>query len=305
MRLGRGPRQLLLVALFLALGLSAAQLASEPAEGGDPPPTETCPSDGDGDSTSSGTAAFSVRGASSCEPPHKGGRGEHTGITGGQDNDGNNNNDNDDDPPPPPPITEPLPPPTLPGVPDPVPGKFNIVLTGGDVFYALPGSTQFIRLVDVKQLPFGSTIVATNGSFRVIVNNGSGNETGVFAGATFTISQGPLNRIRASQGARKLITRLTLRGGRFSRCRPPVRGRGASAARTRRRVIRRAWSVAKGRFKTRGSHAAAVVRGTTWLTQDRCDGTLIRVARGVVYVWDFLKHRRVRVTRGHTYLARR
>jgi len=47
------------------------------------------------------------------------------------------------------------------------------------------------------------------------------------------------------------------------------------------------------------------VRGTIWFTQDRCDGTLVRVRRGVVAVRDHARGRKVLVRAGHSYLARR
>ena len=46
------------------------------------------------------------------------------------------------------------------------------------------------------------------------------------------------------------------------------------------------------------------MRGTRWLTVDRCDGTLTRVTHGAVSVRDFLRHRTVLVRAGHSYLAR-
>ena len=40
------------------------------------------------------------------------------------------------------------------------------------------------------------------------------------------------------------------------------------------------------------------MRGTTWLTADRCDGTLTRVVTGSVVVRDFTLHRTVVVHAG-------
>jgi hypothetical protein len=45
------------------------------------------------------------------------------------------------------------------------------------------------------------------------------------------------------------------------------------------------------------------VRGTRWLTVDRCDGTLTRVTDGAVVVRDFARQRRVLVRAGEAYLA--
>jgi ferric-dicitrate binding protein FerR (iron transport regulator) len=50
--------------------------------------------------------------------------------------------------------------------------------------------------------------------------------------------------------------------------------------------------------------SSATVRGTIWLTQDPCDGTLTTVKRGRVNVRDFKRRRTVSVKAGHSYLAR-
>ena len=46
------------------------------------------------------------------------------------------------------------------------------------------------------------------------------------------------------------------------------------------------------------------MRGTKWLTEDRCNGTLTRVKKGTVTVRDFKRKRNVIVRAGQRYLAR-
>jgi hypothetical protein len=46
------------------------------------------------------------------------------------------------------------------------------------------------------------------------------------------------------------------------------------------------------------------VQGTEWLTEDLCDGTLIKVTRDKVQVTDLVRHRHLLVRAGHQYLAR-
>jgi hypothetical protein len=46
------------------------------------------------------------------------------------------------------------------------------------------------------------------------------------------------------------------------------------------------------------------VRGTRWLTEDRCGGTLTRVTDGAVVVRDLARRRNVIVRAGHSYLAK-
>ena len=60
----------------------------------------------------------------------------------------------------------------------------------------------------------------------------------------------------------------------------------------------------KGKFQTKGRYAAATIRGTTWDTIDRCDGTLIKVTKGSVLVNDLKKHKKIVVKKGHSYLAK-
>ncbi len=78
----------------------------------------------------------------------------------------------------------------------------------------------------------------------------------------------------------------------------------AQARRRSRKVVSRLLGNGKGRFRTIGRHSAATVRGTVWLTQERCDGTLTHVIRGVVSVRDNRARRTVTVRAGRSYIAR-
>jgi hypothetical protein len=82
------------------------------------------------------------------------------------------------------------------------------------------------------------------------------------------------------------------------------RAKGARAA-TKKKRKRRLWGDAKGSFRTRGQYGSAVNTGTKWMTEDRCDGTLFRVSRGVIRVTPNGAHRSVLVRAGRQYLVRR
>ena len=82
-----------------------------------------------------------------------------------------------------------------------------------------------------------------------------------------------------------------LRGGSFTelpelaaRHRTPRRPRSRPRPRPRRpRGCASLWGRDHGgRFRSHGRHSHATVRGTRWLTVDRCDGTLTRVTNGSV-----------------------
>ena len=105
-----------------------------------------------------------------------------------------------------------------------------------------------------------------------------------------------------------LITDLVLKGEPpRSEC-APIKGASAAAAKKKKRgaksVLGGLWGNGKGKFRTNGKYSSATVRGTIWLTQDRCDGTLTTVKRGTVSVRDFKRRKTVSVKAGHSYLAR-
>lgn len=174
----------------------------------------------------------------------------------------------------------------------------------GHVKVRLPGSTRYVSLSDLASIPVGSIVDAHAGAVRLTSARDTAGHTdsATFGGSVFGISQS-----RRSGAA----TEIKLRGGNFTRC-------GASQATTAfasglpalvtasvsHRTVRKLWSRGHGHFKTRGRNGAATVRGTTWRTVDRCDGTLVVVRHGRVDVRDFARHRTVSVPHGERYLAR-
>ena len=69
------------------------------------------------------------------------------------------------------------------------------------------------------------------------------------------------------------------------------------------RSVRHLWGNGSGLFRTKGRYASATIRGTKWLTDDRCDGTLVRVAKGAVTVRDFPKRKSLVLKAPKRYLA--
>jgi hypothetical protein len=152
----------------------------------------------------------------------------------------------------------------------------------------LSGEWQF-KLDDITFInPRGGKVDlrTTEGDFR-------------FSGAPFDLS-----KIDAgSSGTGKPMTVVTLRGGSFAACKQRTASGTRSTAKTKPKAVRRLWGRGKGHFRTRGRYSSGTVRGTYWVTIDRCDGTRTYVRDGVVSVWDFVLKKKVRVTTGHGYLA--
>jgi hypothetical protein len=161
----------------------------------------------------------------------------------------------------------------------------------GSVTVQLPGTTGPVALDQGASVPVGSIIDATNGTVALTsVRDKSGKlQTGQFWGGTF----------RVGQSRRDAYTELSLVGAG-----PSCRTRDRVSAAARRRA-RRLWGRDRGgRFRTRGRHGSATVRGTEWLTEDRCGGTFFRVKNGKIVVRDAGKRKNVKLGRGGSYLAR-
>jgi hypothetical protein len=193
---------------------------------------------------------------------------------------------------PPPPDEPPAPQPPAPApppaqLPDPVAGQtVNALPKSGTVRIRLPRTNRFVELEAGRQIPVGTTVDTRQGRVTLVAA-GRGGTADFFAGQ-FRISQ--------TRGSRPLTT-LTL----TEQLSCPRR---ASAAQ-RRTKTRKLWGDGRGRFRTVGRYSAATVRGTRWLTQDRCNSTLTRVRAGAVNVRDQVLRRTVIVRAGRSYIARR
>ena len=162
------------------------------------------------------------------------------------------------------------------GVVEPELGRsFVVERVSGRVMVKPRGARAFLVLSGPRSLRVGSVVKATDGRVRLTVarNDSGATSRAVFSAGQFTVTEQTRER-----------TTLQLGGPSYKDvC---ARGTRASASASKRRV-RRLWGDGKGRFRTKGRYSAATVRGTKWLTEDRCDGTLTRVERGVVDVEDF------------------
>jgi hypothetical protein len=180
--------------------------------------------------------------------------------------------------------------------PPPVLGQtVNADVRSGTVTVKVPGAPGYVALTDLTSLPVGSILDTREGS--VTLNTalpGGKTQSAIFHGGLF--------EVRQPQGAGGL-TEVVLRGA-LTGC-SSAGARAAAVSKKKRKPPRRLWgSDSKGKFRTRGGNSVATVRGTAWYVEDRCDGTLTRVSKGSVSVYDRGRHRTVVVRAGHSYLAR-
>ena len=191
-------------------------------------------------------------------------------------------------------------------VPPPVAGKSVVAdVVSGTVFIQTPrgksirrgkgkGSrayaARFRRYRGKANIPVGSLIDTRKG--RIAITSASdlkgGTQDGEFYDGIFQIKQA-----RAAQPVTDALL-ITSRSG----C-----GKGSAHASAKKK-LGRLGATAKGRFRTRGRYSAASVRGTSWLVEDRCDGTFTKVSRGRVSVRDNVKRKTILLTAGQSYFAR-
>jgi Ca2+-binding RTX toxin-like protein len=160
----------------------------------------------------------------------------------------------------------------------------NVEPTRGVVLVKEPGSNVFVPLLGADQIPIGSQLDTTAGAVEITLRRGAASETSEFYDGLFTLLQ-------ANATA---IGELRLGGGEFLSCLTPTADR---------RPVRRLWGSGRGRFRTRGRYSSATVRGTKWVTEDACGGTLTKVEEGSVTVYDVVRRVNVVVTAGRSYFA--
>jgi hypothetical protein len=166
--------------------------------------------------------------------------------------------------------------------PMPEPGKTVVVRpVSGKVLVRRPGSREFVEVDAAQGIPLGSTVDARHG---VVELTAAAGQTARFHDGIFKVTQ---------SGA---TTDLTLTEA-LAPC-------GTARTAAKKPKSRKLWGEGTGSFRTRGQYSSATVRGTTWLVQDTCAGTLTRVTEGVVAVRDIVKGRTVVVRAGKRYLAR-
>jgi hypothetical protein len=207
----------------------------------------------------------------------------------------------------------------------PVPGESVVVeVLSGDVFIKLPADSSstrrlkqagsalpgFVPLKGIASLPVNTVVDARKGSLALSstvdgrrIGSGGSRQRATLAAGIFRIRQ-----LRPAIGSRaRLSTDLMLQsppGAEVAcvrtRAQGPIKGRGRSPVRKLTATTPRA----KGLFRVVGAAAITTATGSTWVTQDRCDGTRTEVGKGRVTVFNRLTRRETVVRAGRSYLIR-
>ena len=161
----------------------------------------------------------------------------------------------------------------------------------------------FVPLKGIAALPVGTIVDARRGALA-LQTSADGRSLGDrrrqlgrarLTAAIFQIRQARLRR--AALRARPIPTDLVLISAPTAEigCRATIPAKG---------VVRTLSASAKGLFRVNGGASRAEGRNAAWHTTDRCNGTVTRVTRGRVAVYDKARRRTVTVRAGQRYLAR-
>jgi len=170
----------------------------------------------------------------------------------------------------------------------------------GTVTVKLPGAASFAPVTD-GVVPLGATVDATEGKIRVVTAlPGGKTQAATFWGGAFTLGQSDtdgrvdiaLPEVSRDACAKPGVTAFSAAS----------RKRGKPKAKS---SLRSLWVEDRnGKFRTTGSKSVASVRGTTWVTRERCEGTFTYVREGRVDVRNRETGKVTVVTAGHGVLAR-
>jgi hypothetical protein len=177
----------------------------------------------------------------------------------------------------------------------------DIGLVSGTVVVTPPGGHPFKLGTQDRNIPIGSVIDTTAGrvDLRAAPPPLAPARGASTASAHVEDAQFYDGAFRVTQSASIPVTQIQLVRGRFSAC----TGRSGQLVPHRKlphKLVRLLWASGSGKFRTVGRYSAATVLGTKWLTEDFCDGTLVRVSAGVVVVVNLATHATVTVQAGHS-----
>ena len=178
----------------------------------------------------------------------------------------------------------------------------------GEVFVKLPGRSLkqdggFIPLKGVASVPVGSTVDARKGELELeSAANGyaasdkrAKQQTARIKAGMFAIRQKKLKKGAAKKTSISTDIGLLSPPGAEAACQKgPSKG-----------IVRSLSMVAKGLYRTLGGASTATARNATFVTTDRCDGTVTEVGRGrVTLAVKGSKQKPVVVSAGGAYLAK-
>jgi DNA-binding beta-propeller fold protein YncE len=188
---------------------------------------------------------------------------------------------------------------------------FNIAPVSGLVLVLVHG--HLVPLTELQQVGPNVVLDTQHGTLQLTSTTAGGGaqtsaaghknaktQTGTFGGAVFKVHQ-------TKGGANKGLTTVMMVEGAFkgapSQATCGAAATGAQAAKVSKKVIQLLHATGHGRFGSSGRYAAATVRGTSWTMTALCGATLTHDITDSVVVSDFVRHKKVILHPGQSYLA--
>jgi hypothetical protein len=173
---------------------------------------------------------------------------------------------------------------TVAAAPLPAAGATALAETAsGTVLVRRPGGQGVVSLRTATLLTMGTHIDTRDGRVRLTFATSTPDFPRLGTAQTADVDSGVFS-IHQARGRSPVTLRLEGAGPRCGR-----------AAYGRPLGPRHLWADVHGAFTTTGRHARASARDARWLTDDRCEGTLVRVTRGSVRIGGPALRRAVRV----------
>jgi hypothetical protein len=194
-----------------------------------------------------------------------------------------------------------------PGARRPIVGRYALVRPRGEFGLRLPQGRRFYPLAKQVKIPIRSTIDPRSGGVDLATAR---NRRGARRVASVSAGRFTLRQSRGRHPATKLRLAGRLPDCRGSSTRRANAKRAPRAPARRLRVdVRtkhRRGEYRRGRrgLVVRGRYSSGASIGTSWITEETCDGTLTTVLSGTVRVRDFPRGETVLVRAGRRHLAR-
>ncbi len=187
--------------------------------------------------------------------------------------------------------------------------SFLMERTAGNISIKEPGKRgrkKLKKIEKIEKVKVNSVVDTRGGKVKVTAATGNFGETTADNAMTFydgriLLRQG---RGRNAKATAKLVGKLQCpkRAGGQAKAAKASEGPVATTSRRRRR---RVWGSGSGSYGTAGRGGTGSVVGTTWLTQDTCNGTLFKVTEGIgIKVVDKDRNKVVRLGPGQKYFAK-
>jgi hypothetical protein len=182
------------------------------------------------------------------------------------------------------------------------PGVVGASPVSGRVLVRVAGRPTFTALRRGEAIPVGSEVDARHGRVRIYAAT---DRYGDVAAAVVSAGRFIARQTRGAHPRTIFQLSQPLTGCQASSAVAPGAATTSGASRRGPTKRRAKTSETGGNWGTRGQYVVTGVEGTTWVTEDTCTSSIVRVLSGVVAVHDLVHHRTVKLHAGQSITVRK